>query len=357
MLNGMYNRVFYNTTVHLLGYRDCMYPRRCSRFVKLSSSERCHVSSDDKRSLPPGSVGAIYGGGGCFAFAARGLRGSLVGPLFGGANPFADPADLVDSVLAALIPLTPLMPLIPLSRLTGREGTFSWSFSVVSVSLDRKVSSVRLERDAVRECRDRLVRLEWLMRLGVRLRRPVVVSRDIGVGVGGCSFPHGTEACDDAVSTELGMTLMVDEAIFFLALACTHCTSCAYACLSDTGRVRGHERGAVRGAVPGVACRPPLSGVKRLAGGAECCRIGNCVVGDMSTGGPSPKKSAGGSHDHPTQRSHTAGGAATDIDIEKDVMPGEELKKWSNVTSEKSSSKSCMKDSASVPRSIGCGAI
>lgn len=252
----------------------------------------------------------MNGGGGCLERSARGLRGALVGPFFGGT------IDLVDCVDSALSVLTPLTPLMPLSRLTGREGTFSWSYSAVSVSLDRNVSSVLLERDAVRECRDRLVRLEWLIKLGVRLRLPAVMSRDIGVGVGGCSFPHGTEACDDTVSTELGMTFTTDEAIFFRALACTHCTSWAYACRSETGRVRGHDRGAVRGAVPGVACNPPFSGVKRLAGGAECCRIGNCVVGDMRTGGPSPKKSAGGSQDHPTQRFHTAGGAATDMLIE-----------------------------------------
>jgi hypothetical protein len=118
------------------------------------------------------------------------------------------------------------------------------------------------------------------------------MSRETGVGVGGCSAAH--PPADETVEVA-DPGILVDDASFFRALACTHWTSSANARRSDTGRVRGTERGAVRGAVGGEMPRRGRRGVKRwVAGGAECCRklpVGLRVAGAsmMAGGGSAPK--------------------------------------------------------------------
>lgn len=111
------------------------------------------------------------------------------------------------------------------------------------------------------------------------------------------------------------MTL-ISEAIFLRALAWTHWMSSANAWRSDTGRVRGTERGAERGTVGGVRPfdMPWRMGVNIfVAGGAECCRgtmpMALSVGGEtrIAGGASEPKKSAGGSIDQPTHRPHVGG--------------------------------------------------
>lgn len=94
----------------------------------------------------------------------------------------------------------------------------------------------------------------------------VVDSRLIGVGVGGCSRPgqRWGEAIDEAVEAEPGGR---EAASFFFALASTHKSSSAKVWRSVAGRVRGTERGAVRGTEGEM---PPRMGVNMcVAGGAE----------------------------------------------------------------------------------------
>jgi hypothetical protein len=126
--------------------------------------------------------------------------------------------------------------------------------------------------------------------LDVKVAFSVVVSRLMGVGVGGCLRHMVGEVMEDTVDAEPG-TGRVD-ASFFFALASTQRRSWANACLSATSRVRGKVRGALRGAVGGVACSPPRIGVNMcVAGGADDWRVALEAGESVMTGLSGPKNS------------------------------------------------------------------